>query len=81
VQEGAHTHLSASQCRDLTALANNAPITHARNLSEVAALREAVTTRHWASIRTIRTICKRRSVRSIVGIRQNASKHGPIDAA
>jgi hypothetical protein len=41
MQEGAQTHLSASQCRDLTALRNNAPITHERNMSEVAALEKA----------------------------------------
>ncbi|SIT37198.1 conserved exported hypothetical protein [Paraburkholderia piptadeniae] len=40
VPEGA-THLSATQCRDLTALRNNAPITQARNRSELAALEAA----------------------------------------
>jgi hypothetical protein len=40
-QQGAGTHLSATQCRDLTALRNNAPRTHALNLSELAALEQA----------------------------------------
>jgi hypothetical protein len=35
------THLSATQCRDLTALRNNAPITQERNRSELAALESA----------------------------------------
>jgi hypothetical protein len=39
-QEGA-AHLSATQCRDLTALRNHAPPTHERNESELAALRMA----------------------------------------
>jgi hypothetical protein len=34
-------HLSTSQCRDLAALRNNAPMTPERNLSELAALRQA----------------------------------------
>lgn len=38
--EGA-THLSAKECSDLTALRNNAPITHERNMSELAALQKA----------------------------------------
>jgi hypothetical protein len=41
LQEGTHTHLSATQCRDLTAIRSNAPITHERNMSELAALEEA----------------------------------------
>jgi Domain of unknown function (DUF4148) len=41
MQEGARTHLSPTQCRDLTALRNNAPLTHERNISELAALEEA----------------------------------------
>ncbi|MDR5827455.1 DUF4148 domain-containing protein [Caballeronia sp. LP006] len=35
------THLSPAQCRDLTALKNNAPITSERNRSELAALETA----------------------------------------
>ncbi|SAL76504.1 hypothetical protein AWB74_05001 [Caballeronia arvi] len=35
------THLSAAQCRDLTALRNQAPMTRERNLSELAALEKA----------------------------------------
>ncbi|SAL53228.1 hypothetical protein AWB70_04425 [Caballeronia cordobensis] len=35
------THLSAAQCRDLTALRNHAPLTRERNLSELAALEKA----------------------------------------
>ena len=35
------THLSPTQCRDLTALRNNAPLTRERNLSELAALKAA----------------------------------------
>jgi hypothetical protein len=34
-------HLSATQCRDLTALRDHALVTAARNLSELAALRSA----------------------------------------
>jgi len=34
-------HLSATQCSDLTALRENAPPNHARNMSELAALEEA----------------------------------------
>jgi hypothetical protein len=41
LQGGTQTHLSAAQCRDLTAIRNNAPVTHERNLSELAALEEA----------------------------------------
>ena len=41
MQEGARTHLSPTQCRDLTALRNHAPLTHERNISELAALEEA----------------------------------------
>jgi hypothetical protein len=41
MQEGAQTHLSATECRDLTALRNHAPLTHERNLSELAALEKA----------------------------------------
>jgi hypothetical protein len=40
-QDGARTHLSATQCRDLTAIRNNAPVTRERNLSELAALEQA----------------------------------------
>jgi hypothetical protein len=35
------THLSPTQCRDLTALRSNAPPTHQSNISELAALRAA----------------------------------------
>lgn len=38
---GAQTHLSATQCRDLTDLRNKAPATHERSVSELAALRQA----------------------------------------
>jgi hypothetical protein len=38
--EGA-THLSATQCRDLAAIRNNAPATLERNQSELAALEAA----------------------------------------
>jgi hypothetical protein len=41
MQDRARTHLSATQCRDLTALRSNAPPTHERNLSELAALEQA----------------------------------------
>jgi hypothetical protein len=34
-------HLSTSQCRDLAALRNHAPLTPERNRSELAALRKA----------------------------------------
>lgn len=38
---GAQTHLSATQCRDLTDLRNKAPATHERNMSELTALQQA----------------------------------------
>ncbi|HEY3598555.1 MAG TPA: DUF4148 domain-containing protein [Paraburkholderia sp.] len=47
MQQGAHAHLSPTQCRDLTALRSNAPITHERNLSELAALEEAGYVPSW----------------------------------
>ncbi|CAB3748972.1 hypothetical protein [Paraburkholderia humisilvae] len=40
-QTGAHTHLSATQCSDLTAVRNGAPTTRELNKSELAALGEA----------------------------------------
>jgi hypothetical protein len=40
-QQGPRTHLSATQCNDLGALKSGAPVTHQRNLSELAALEEA----------------------------------------
>jgi len=39
--QGAQTHLSATQCRDLTDLRNKAPATRERNISELAALEAA----------------------------------------
>jgi Domain of unknown function (DUF4148) len=41
MQAGTRTHLSAAQCRDLTEIRNKAPVTHERNMSELAALEEA----------------------------------------
>lgn len=41
VQSGTGTHLSAVECRDLTAIKDKAPVTHARNMSEVSALEKA----------------------------------------
>jgi len=41
MQAGTRTHLSVAQCRDLTAIRNKAPVTHERNMSELAALEEA----------------------------------------
>ena len=38
---GTGTHLSAVECRDLTDIRNKAPVTHERNMSEVAALEKA----------------------------------------
>jgi hypothetical protein len=38
MQNSANTHLSETQCRDITALKSNAPVTHERNMSELAAL-------------------------------------------
>ena len=35
------THLSATECRDLGAIKNHAPVTQERNRSELAALRKA----------------------------------------
>lgn len=35
------THLSATQCADLTAIRHHAPPNHARSMSELAALEEA----------------------------------------
>ena len=34
-------HLSAVQCRDLTEIRDKAPVTHERNMSELAALEKA----------------------------------------
>ena len=41
VQPGPRAHLTPTQCRDLTALRRHEPPTRERNLSEIAALREA----------------------------------------
>ena len=41
MQGAAQSHLSATQCRDLTELRNKAPATHERSMSELAALRTA----------------------------------------
>jgi hypothetical protein len=41
MQASTGTHLSASECRDLTEIRNKAPITHERNMSELAALEKA----------------------------------------
>jgi hypothetical protein len=41
MQTGTRTHLSAAQCRDLTEIRNKAPVTHERNMSELAALEKA----------------------------------------
>jgi hypothetical protein len=41
MQAGTGTHLSATECRDLTAIRNKAPVTHERNMSELAALEKA----------------------------------------
>ena len=41
MQAGTRTHLTATQCRDLTDIRNRAPVTHERNMSELAALEEA----------------------------------------
>jgi hypothetical protein len=38
---GAQTHLSATQCQDLTDLRNKAPATHQRSMSELTALQQA----------------------------------------
>jgi hypothetical protein len=40
-QQSARTHLSPTQCRDLTALRNKEPTTRERNLSQLAALEAA----------------------------------------
>jgi hypothetical protein len=40
-QAGTRPHLTATQCRDLTDMRNRAPVTHERNMSELAALEEA----------------------------------------
>jgi Domain of unknown function (DUF4148) len=41
MQAGTETHLSAMECRDLTAIRNKAPVTRERNMSELAALEKA----------------------------------------
>lgn len=38
---GTGTHLSATECRDLTEIRNKAPVSHERNMSELAALEKA----------------------------------------
>lgn len=40
-QGGPRAHLTPTQCSDLTALRNHAPLTRERNVSELAALEEA----------------------------------------
>jgi hypothetical protein len=40
MKTGTRTNLSVAQCRDLTEIRNKAPITHERNMSELAALEE-----------------------------------------
>ena len=46
-QQSARTHLSPTQCRDLTALRNKEPLTHQRNLSQLAALEAAGYNPSW----------------------------------
>ncbi|MDQ7980902.1 DUF4148 domain-containing protein [Paraburkholderia sp. SARCC-3016] len=46
-QQGARTHLSPAQCRDLTALRNKEPLTRERNLSQLAALEAAGYNPSW----------------------------------
>ncbi|MBT2794581.1 DUF4148 domain-containing protein [Paraburkholderia strydomiana] len=41
VNRASQSHLSAVQCRDLTAIRNKAPASHERSMSELAALRAA----------------------------------------
>ncbi|HEY2024087.1 DUF4148 domain-containing protein [Paraburkholderia sp.] len=41
MQAGGQTHLTATQCRDLTDIRNGAPVTRERNLSELMALEKA----------------------------------------
>src|ERR1700730_18441052 len=41
MRAGTGTHLSAMECRDLTEIKHKAPVTHERNMSEVAALEKA----------------------------------------
>jgi hypothetical protein len=41
MQAGTGPHLSAVECRDLTDIRNKAPVTHERNMSELAALEQA----------------------------------------
>lgn len=43
------THLSATQCRDLTAIRNKAPATHETSMSELAALEKAGYQPGWFS--------------------------------
>src|ERR1700735_774089 len=38
MQAGTGAHLSAVECRDLTEIRNKAPVTHERNMSEMAGL-------------------------------------------
>lgn len=48
MQPGPQRHLTDTQCRDLTALRNHAPLTRERNASELAALEEAGYHPAWA---------------------------------
>jgi hypothetical protein len=41
MQAGTGAHLSAAECRDLTEIRDKAPVTHERNMSELAALEKA----------------------------------------
>jgi hypothetical protein len=46
-QQSARTHLSPTQCRDLTALRNKEPLTRERNTSQLAALEAAGYNPSW----------------------------------
>ncbi|HEY4351555.1 MAG TPA: DUF4148 domain-containing protein [Paraburkholderia sp.] len=46
-QQDSRTHLSPTQCQDLTALRNKEPLTRERNLSQLAALEAAGYNPNW----------------------------------
>jgi hypothetical protein len=73
MQAGTGTHLSAVECRGLTEIRNNAPVTHERNMSELAALEQAGYHPGWFfDLHTTQPILRPRSIRSISGTRLSA---------
>ena len=80
MQAGTGAHLSAVECRDLTEIRNKAPVTHERNMSEMAALERAGYHPGWFNDDPYYpAISRPRSVRSISGTRPSAREHSPVE--